>query len=453
MAWAKLSPFLVRHFKIGGYSVRKTKLLFRTVILTIILSLICQRALSSTPKVDSFTLINGIRVISLFIRDSNNVSIFTYLPMSLASDGPGEGQWSHLVEHLVIRTTVPSDSQQANAETLPDHMRLDFYGTINNWQEGLSHHAKWLKGVPFTEKNLEAEKLNINSECESVASRLFTHKFAMAAWAQGCRHGLEHAALKADINKASLNEIQEYRDRYLAVLHRAVVCVVGGIDVKTLKPIIIDKFGAIRTNASVPKAVKLHPGEHKMTWDLNAKHLMLTWPIPNFAENDYPAIMVAAQWLNMKFFADAELKSLTGMVLAGADLTVPEGNFFYISASLKPESSFGDVKGKIGRHLQTLRSGPAALPEAAMIGQQLSYQMTTIMDPTVFKAQAPPNVTLAMIEGNLAIQWAMNEFRYGPHRVALAKQFAAVTSQDVSQAATNYLSDDKCSVCTLSFSQ
>lgn len=423
------------------------------VILAVTLSLICQKALSSAPKVDSFTLINGIRVVSLYIRDSNNVSIFTYLPMSLASDGPGQGQWSHLVEHLVIRTTVPSDSQQANAETLPDHMRLDFYGTINNWQAGLSHHAKWLKGVPFTEKNLEAEKLNINSECENVASRLFTHKFAMAAWAQGCRHGLEHAALKADVSKVSLNEIQEYRDRYLAVLHRAVVCVVGGIDVKTLKPIIIDKFGTLQTNASVPKAVKLHPGEHKMTWDLNAKHLVLTWPIPNFAENDYPALMVAAQWLNVKFFADAGLKSLTGMVLAGADLTVPEGNFFYISASLKPESSFGDVKEKIGRYLQTFRSVPAALPEAAVIGQQLSYQMTSLMDPAVFKVQAPPNVTLAMIEGNLAIQWAMNEFRYGPQRAALAKQLAGVTGQQVSQAVANYLSDDKCSTCILSFSQ
>lgn len=424
------------------------------MILAITLSLICQKALSSTPKVESFTLINGIRVISLYIRDSNNVSIFTYLPMSLASDGPGQGQWSHLVEHLVIRTTVPSDSQQANAETLPDHMRLDFYGTINNWQEGLSHHAKWLKGVPFTEKNLEAEKLNINSECNDVARRLFTHKFAIAAWAQGYRHGLKHATLVADVNKASLNEIQEYRDRYLPVLHRAVVCVVGGIDVRTLKkPLIIDKLGTIQTNASVPKAVKLHPGEHEMTWDLNAKHLVLTWAIPNFAENDYPALMVVAQWLNMKFFADAELKSLTGMVLAGADLTVPEGNFFYVSASLKPESSFGDVKEKIGRHLQTLRSGPAASPEAAMIGQQLYYQMTTLMDPTVFEAQAPPNVTSAMIEGNLAIQWAMNEFRYGPRRVMLAKQLAAVTSQQVSQVATNYLSDDKGSTCILSFSQ
>lgn len=434
--------------------MRKSKLLSPTAVLTITLGLICQKTLSSIPEVNSFTLPNGIRVLSLYIRDSNDVSIFTYLPMSLASDGLGQGQWSHLVEHLVIRTTVPFSSQQANAETLPDHMRLDFYGTINNWQEGLSHHAKWLKGVPFTEKILQAEKLNVNSECENIAKNLFTHKFAMAAWAQGYRHGLKHAAFKADVNRASLGEIQEYRDRYLAVLNRAVVCVVGGIDAKTLKPIITEKLGSIQDSAILPKAVKLHHGDHKMTWDLDAKHLVLTWPIPNFAEKDYPALMVAGQWLNRKFFADAELKSLTGMVLAGADLTVPEGSFFYISASLKPEASFDDVHKKLTRHLQTLRSKQAGLLlEAAMIGQQLSYQMSNLMDPAVIKSQAPPNLTLAMIEGNLAIQWAMNELRYGPHRATLAKQLTAVTAQQVSQAATNYLGDDKCSVCTLSFSQ
>jgi predicted Zn-dependent peptidase len=433
--------------------MRKSKLLFTIVTLAIASSFLYQKASAGVPKLDSFTLSNGIRVVSLYIQDSNNVSIFTYLPMSLASDGPSQTQWSHLVEHLVIRTTVPFGSQQANAETLPDHTRLDFYGTINNWQEGLSHHAKWLKGIPFTEKILQAEKLNINSECENVARRLFTHKFAMAAWTQGYRHGLKHAALKADINKASLDEIQEYRDKYLAVLNRAVVCVVGGVDAKTLKPVVTEKLGNIQTNASLPKAVKLHPGEHKMTWDLDAKHLVLTWPIPNFTENDYAALVVAGQWLNMKFFSDAELKPLTGMVLAGADLTVPEGNFFYISASLKPESSFDDVKGKIIRHLQTLRSQPAALIEAAMLGQQLSYQMTNLMDPAVFKAQAPPNVTMAMIEGNLAIQWAMHDFRYGLHRATLAKQLTVVAAQQVSQAAAKYLSDYKCYICTLSFSQ
>ncbi len=406
------------------------------------------RLSAAKPQVDSFILANGIRVVSLYIADSNNVSIFTFLPMGLASDGPGQGQWSHLIEHLTFRTTVPYGTQQANAETLPDHVRLDFYGTVDNWQQGLSHHARWLKGIPFKKQSLESEKRHVNSECDVVAKRQATHKFAVAAWAQGYRHGKTHAALKGNINKVTLREIQQYRDQHLAVLDETTVCVVGGLDAKTIKPIVTEKLGTISSQAKIAQPVKLHLGNRKMTWDLDARHLMLTWPIPAFAHDDYPALMVASQWLMMKLFMDAELKKLTGGVFAGADLVTPEGNNFFVSASIKPEASFDDVRKRIEPHLATLRS-TATLLETAMIGPQLSYQLTNVMDPAMLKAQAPASVSVAMIEGNIGLQWGMREFQYGQHRDALAKGLAAVTAEKVHQAAVKYLAKEKCSVCSI----
>ena len=401
------------------------------------------------PVTNSFTLPNGIRLLSIYLPDSKNVSVFSFLPMGLSSDGPGQAQWSHLVEHLVIRTTTPLGSQQANAETLPDHMRLDFYGSTDNWQQALSHHARWLQGVPFTQESLDAEKPHVKSECDFTAQRLATHKFAMAAWAQGYRHGRTHAALKTDIDKVTLDEIQKYRDTHLAVLDRILVCVVGGIDAQTLKPVAAEELGKLKSDAKTHPPVKLHQGNHNMTWDLDASHLVLTWPIPDFSDTDYPALMVAAQWLTMNFFSDAELKKLTGMVLAGADLTVPEGNFFYISASTKQQTPSEDVRAKIEHHLRSLRSPTTALPQAAFIGPQLSYQLTNLTDPAVAKSQAPPNISDAMIEGNIGLQWAMHDFRYGPHRKSLAGKLAEVTPSQIHQVAQKYLTADKCSACTL----
>ncbi len=89
--------------------------------------------------------------------------------MSLTSDRSRQSQWSHLVEHLVIRSTLPADSPVGNAETSPDHMRLDFYGSTNNWRESLEHHANWLRGIPFTQANLDAEKPKVNAECDFTA--------------------------------------------------------------------------------------------------------------------------------------------------------------------------------------------------------------------------------------------------------------------------------------------
>jgi hypothetical protein len=95
---------------------------------------ICRGA-DTKPKVEARTLTNGLRVVAIHFPSSTNASIYTFLPLSLTTDDAGQAQWSHLVEHLVIRSTIPDDSREANAETLPDHMRLDFYGNVGNWKE------------------------------------------------------------------------------------------------------------------------------------------------------------------------------------------------------------------------------------------------------------------------------------------------------------------------------
>ena len=419
------------------------------LIICLILLLANHTALAVQPVASSFTLANGIRVVSVYISGSSNVSIFSFFPMGLVYDGPGKAQWSHLLEHMIVRSPKPLSYTEANAETLPDNIRLDFYGSVDNWQQGLSHHVCWIKGTPFTEQRLQEEKINVNSECDVVAKRFATHKFAMAAWAQGYRHGRKHASLKGDINKVTLNEIQEYRDAHLVVLDKVVICIVGGIDVKALKPIIMENFATVKNNAKMQEPVELHPGNLKITWDIEARHLMLTWPIPRFNEQDYPALMVASKWLMMKFFADSELKKSAPMVFSGADLITPEKNFFYISASLKPGVSSAAVGKKLQQHLQALSLDSANPLEAGMIGQQLSYQLSHLTDPALLREQTPKSMTDAMIEANIGLQWGMHEFHYGSYRKALAKKLTTVTATQVQRVVQKYLTSDKCSSCTI----
>src|SRR5689334_13776506 len=106
---------------------------------------------AETPRIESRTLSNGLRCTVISFARSTNVAIFTYSPLSLCSDASGQAQWSHLVEHLVIRSTIPEETEKANAETMPDHLRLDYYGDLSDWKEGLDHHRRWLEGVPFTQ--------------------------------------------------------------------------------------------------------------------------------------------------------------------------------------------------------------------------------------------------------------------------------------------------------------
>ncbi len=401
----------------------------------------------TTPQ--AATLSNGIRVTAVFFPGSTNVSIFTFCPLGLADDGSGQAQWSHMVEHLVIRSTVPEGFLTANGETLPDHLRLDFYGNVSNWETGLSEQRRWLEGVPFTEASRKTEKPRVKSECGFAASHRATHKFAIAAWAQGMRYGQTNVALLGDIDRASLSQIQAYRDDHLAVLSNVVVCVVGGVAPSRVLLAARGQLGAIKSSAKPFPPVKLHPGNREITWDLNARHLIMTWPIPATTAEDFAPLLTASQWLNMRFFSDPELKRLTGMTFAGADLKTPEGNFFYVSASLRPGILFHVVEQKLEAEVRGLSSTEADLSITPMLSRQLAQSLTGIPDMDGLKAQLPPGTDLAMVQANIGLQWGMNEFRYGAGKAILAKRLSRLSAQEVRRVAKQYLGPAACSITTI----
>ena len=65
------------------------------------------------------------------------------------------------------------------------------------------------------------------------------------------------------------------------------------------------------------------------------------------------------------------------------------------------------------------------------------------------KSQLPPNVSPAMLEMNLGLQWGMNEFRYGAHKSALAQMLATVEAAGVAKAMVQHLTDAKRTRLTL----
>jgi len=409
----------------------------------------CRGPAADNPRAETRVLPNGIRLLDVFFPHSTNVAIFTYLPLGLVTDGPHQAQWSHLLEHLVVQSTIGGDLSKANAETLPDHMRLDYYGTTENWREGLTHHQKWLEGVPFTEASLQAERPKIKAEVDYTTKRFATHKFAWAAWAQALRHNQTNAALQGDIRRVGLKEIEAYRNEHLVVFSNTVVCIVGGIEPARVFALASDRLGAIRSNARPAAAVKLHPGKREITWDLNARHLLLTWSIPAVAADEFPALLAAAQWLNLQLSSDPKLKQAIGMVFAGADLATPEGNSFYVSASLRPGASFPVTQKLLQQYVHYLSSSERDLSLVPMLAKQLAGSLTIVPNPAAMSGRWPPNLTPAMFEMNVGLQWGMNEFRYGPRKPALARRLSEVNEHDVRQAATKFLTRSACSVTTL----
>ena len=425
--------------------MQKVPTIWASVLALAIVCCACNSHRSQTQIAD---LPNGIKLVSVYFPGSTNTSVFTFTPMGLADDCPGQAQWAHLVEHLVLRTTVTEDLTHANAETLADHMRLDTYGSVADWKTWLVHHRRWIEGVPFRQASLETEKPRVISECDFTAKNFATHKFALAAWAEGTRHGVRRIGLKADVLNAKLSDVQALRDEHFAVPGKVTVCVVGVIEPATALTVLRSELGKLELRGKPIATVKRSSGDADLTWDLDARHLLLTWQIPGFDDADYAALMVAAQLSNMQFASSPELQQQAGILLAGADLLTPEGNFFYVSAALKPGTSLQQLRERFQTSLDGLATGKG-LELATPIGQQLAFGLRQVTDPRQAMGSLPPGMTPGMLEANLGLRFGLNVHRYGPERERLATSLSAVSPASVQAAVREYLSRHSCSVCTI----
>ena len=401
-------------------------------------------ASAAPPKVTRFTLSNGIRVVNFYVENSTDVGIFSYLPLGLVTDGKAKAQWSHLIEHLTLRTTGPIDYNTSSAETMADNMRLEFRGNTDNWTQGLELHAKWLSGLPFSAESLAEELPRALSEIDYVEANLVTHKFAHAAWNQVFRHGETDIAMRGDIQSAQLSELQAYRDLHLVQADRVLLCVIGGVEPETLQPAMEEQFGTISLTAETFPQPTVSPEiakDQNATWDVNTTHYMETYAIPNIKNRDYPALYMASLLLRIACMQDAQLKGLIGHVFCGVDLITPEQVYLYISASLKPDTDIEKVKQRI-EQLVNQRKQPANNTQVPMYAQYLSTEFGSSPDMTMVMQQKPAGVTETMMLLRLGLMWGMLDYQYGDTLPQLASAFADVSAADVADVVNRYLTED-----------
>jgi len=385
-------------------------------------------------------LANGIRVTYLHVPGSKNFSMFSFLPMGLAGDDANHAQWAHLVEHLTIRTTIPDQLFDANAETQADHMRLDYYGTIDNWREALSHHQKWLQGLPFDEQTLKVEAPRANSEADSTAANLFSGKFAVAAWNQAYRHRLTHAAVKQDLLDAKLADIQRYRDEHLFVPERTVICAIGGVAPQEALTAISQAMGGLKSAAKTPEPLKkLPPIDATITWDLSSRQLMYCWPVCGLqTPTDYAALQVIATFLTMQASQDAAVAKLCGPIWCGTDLVSPEGPQFSISATLKSGADASALRARFDEYRRLLADSPQPMQSARIIGSQLADTLKPRAFSTLLAQVTDPSQR-KFAEAQFGLMWGTADVRLGDQRDAIIKSLEQLKPQDLQHAVDTYL--------------
>ena len=302
-----------------------------------------------TPPTDAavwehFSLPNGIQVSSLVVEDAESQSFFTLLPLGLLADDAHRAQYAHLVEHMLIRSTDPDglevDGIRLNGETSALTLRLESIGPVERWRESLERHARWVAADSFDEQVLAVEQQRIGQEEAGTTASGFTAKWADAAWNQVIRHGLTHAAVHNDPASATVDDLREYVRRRVPVSDDLRFVSVGPVATEELRGLLEATLGRLEPQNAEPRESTFDgsPMHREATWDLDARHYIEWYPLPDRGPADRVGSVVLSQLVMVALSQDADLQAHGIRALAGADLVTPEGRFLKLTVGFQEES-------------------------------------------------------------------------------------------------------------------
>jgi hypothetical protein len=307
------------------------------------------------------SLSDGIRLSVLEAREAPRQAFLVFLPLGLAHDDAGRAQWSHLLEHLLIRTTDPEGLSDGavnfNGETTEGYLRLELDAPPAEAGRAAQKLLAWIAARKFEETSLAREKKNIALEIENTASRGFTHKWAAAAWAQAVRHGAKEVALLGDVERATVADAEAYaaakiepgpRIRIVAVGPLAAAEVRSLFETDAAKGSTTKPGAAPAATAAASKPSDLAHGELAASWDLPRFHYLEWYLLPDATPADRTLSQLLANLLAMKLQSDAELSKAKVVALASADVVVPQGRVLLLSASL-PDAAAKEFAAKAFR--------------------------------------------------------------------------------------------------------
>ena len=374
------------------------------------------------------TLDNGIEVIIFEAPLAEQQAFFTLLPLGLLDEEADRAQFSHLIEHLILRSTDPGSLEVAdlliNGETTGLVLRLESFCDPENWELAFRRHIAWLSADEVDAEVLDREKASIASEVENTSERGYTHKWALSAWNQVVRHGASHVGLHGDVAGASAEDARDYMTRRLRSGPGVLFVSVGPLTANEISEKVRTALETLpgrpwaASAPSVGKGAILEQQNRVASWDVHARHYMEWYPVPGETSLDRALADALAMLLNVKIQQRGSLAQMGVVALAQADLVSPEGRWLLISASLPPGVSAADFRSELGKVIQTIRGGQ----EAGLVLQQLRTQLTEDANFAAIR-ESLGNETARWIEAQQMVFMLYAQLNMGLDRAELAEAY------------------------------
>ncbi len=414
--------------------------------LCLAIQLVTPSGTGNPPEISCWQLPCGVRVMAMEVPGAQAETFFTFHPLHLGNDAANHPQWSHLVEHLLIRSTDPDELNlpgiALNGETMGDGMRLESIADPDKWKEALERHAKWLHVTTVDPAVLKTECERIDGEVRQTSLTGFTHKWAIAAWNQVARHGLDTVDVKSSIHTAAPDTALQYLRDTVALDSTVHFAAIGPVDVASLHQE-LDRLTADLTPRAVTlpaaKAPRLEPAELlDATWDLDDS-CIVRW-IRLRDDGERGAAEVASQLIAMSLQRqDPGGKGLLRTLVIPSVVT-PEGVFMLAIARAADATEVDGAPAALSKRIGSVVDDISKVIPLSLAPRQVATMFEAVPDFAVQRSMTPPQYQ-RLVECQWLLQSASREFAWGCPREQITRVIGSAAAGDLRSLIDRLASD------------
>jgi len=226
------------------------------------------------PVLDTFTLDNGFRVVSIPIANAKKTTVMVWYGVGSADDPPDRPGLAHYTEHATFRALgshQPESTQsrrhfdgdiagQPEAFTSFDYTAYYHIVQSNQLDSALQLEANRLSNLNVDNAAVEAERQEVLDErkhdIDGEPHALLEEEMQADLFANG-PYETPIVASEFETNQISANDVNAFLDRWYAP-NNAVLIVSGDLDVQSLRQQVKDRFDRIAPR-EVPKRKRPKP--------------------------------------------------------------------------------------------------------------------------------------------------------------------------------------------------
>ena len=388
---------------------------------------------TNDPVTHHYQLTNGTRVLHIVAPNAERQTTFTFLPEHFFNEPVDKAQWSHLIEHMMIRSTDPigveTEGMTFNGETSHESLRLETIAEPDHWRESIEKHAAWLSASEIDAATLEREKAQIELEEQGTAANTATHKFAMAAWNQIVQHNSKYAAVHGNVADATLEDVNSYLQDHVHLNDSVLVATIGPVPAEDVRQDLEATIGKIESSSkkvddTTEQLTANAKSNFLATWDLPTRHVIVWWDLP-IIDDDSASTQAATAVLTaggmMSFYQRPPTGLQPGKALVMSQFASDRCRIF-VNCVIDDDTDVDALVANIRERIATMA---AAQSQLQFFAKSLAEQLETMPD---FESQrlAVDARYRPMIEAQWFLERAMQQFKWQISLEDIAAAFRSI---------------------------